>query len=378
VTDDEMSPAEMKDWSERAADWGRRQWKWHKEHVKEAPIPAPVPAKSARTATKPKQAPTPAPPRRRGPTITLTDVPEPSVWQRLNAAPQPPPWTPSTDAHDTGEDTPCRTCGGPVQAEGARYVGPWRQHPECESVAGFEPARAQAACRRLGVGNLDLADAALVAEEVRCLLYAEHRAHVEPVWDDSVPLRRRMRWAAHIDRKALGAAVADLPVHRVRAGLDPGTCVDGGCGWCGVDKSCDWVAVDRLTWADGSPSPLCANCYAAWERHGEPQFPDDVRVALAELLTGVPPQGEQPPEALKPYLDVAVAEHAGGQRWAHLGAEAVHKYRLASWARFDGYYAPAEHREEVMAHLAERRRAAAARAQEKAAEQAAKSNTFGF
>jgi hypothetical protein len=364
MTEDKMTPQERDRLVDRAVRWIERQHRWETEHSKVAPLPA-------RTATKPT--PAPEPPTRPGVRITLTaDAPAPSAASDLWRS--RPERVTSTDARDTDADAPCWACGGPVQAEGATYQGAWRVHPGCEALIGYEPARVRAAARALAVGDLDLVDAALVA--CRVLPYAERAEQTEPTWTTE-PLRVRMRWR-HVDRKALRAAVAALPARRVAAGLDPGRCRDGGCGWCGTASSTGWVAVG-LTWSDGSLAPLCEACYSAWQRHSEPQYPDDVRRALAARLTGVAAQaGYEPPETLRPYLDTATGDHAGGEPWAHLSPVAVQAYRLETWSRYGGAYAPQEHREEVAAYLAEQEQQRAARAAEQAVEQAKRADSYGF
>jgi hypothetical protein len=346
--------------------------------VREATAPTPRP--------KPKPAPEPTPPAARGRvTITATDnIPpmRPEDMFRMRAAQQPP--RPRTDARATDDPCPCLACGGPVEATAARYLGVWRCHDRCESIAWSPGGRVQAAARLLAVGQLDLVDADLVAATFVVPRYSEHRAGVEPTWDSSVRLRDRLPWR-HVDRRRLRRAVDTLPKLRREAGLDPSGCTTGACAWCGCAESRGWFA-DGHVWADdGAAAPLCGECHAVYEAHGsvDPSWWDGQRDGIGEALTRVPPQaGEQAPSALRGFAEVAGqrgGDHAGGARWCHLNADGVETYRWRTWLRFGGALAPAEHREEAQRRAAAREaEGAARRAQEAAEQQAAQDATYGF
>jgi hypothetical protein len=328
--------------------------------------------KVPQTRQKPVQRPAkPArvPPGHRTPVrVDVAPVPEPPGVFR-----PPPLKPPATDAHQVDGPCPCRICGGPVAPGPCRYFGPWRQHDGCERLAGDPAARIAAAVAGLGIGQVEHADAGLL----RITVARFDQVHAEPTWDQE-PMRDRMPWR-HVNRKSLVRALAALPDLRADAGWDPTECTDGRCAWCGVVTATGWAGVG-LTWADGSPAPLCGDCHRLYIRYGEPTHPDEVRAALAEAITSVPVMsGEEPPSGLVPYLATTPGEDPGPEfRWAHLNPEAVAAYRWQQWGRWGGQYAPPEHRAEAVRRAAEAERAAAQANAEKAREEAERRNVFGF
>lgn len=329
---------------------------------------APKGTQSPRKAPRKPPAPPPAP----KPPVTVeiaSDIPH------HNPSWFPPPPTTTTDAHHTTDPTPCRVCGGPVDPT-STYWGPWRQHDPCALIAASPPHRLAAAAITLGVTALDPGDAALIGYRATCY----HETHPEPTWENE-RTRDRMPWR-HLDRKQLVRAVADLPRLRREAGIDPAACTDGPCAWCGVIEATGWTSTD-LTWADGGPAPMCGDCHPIYVKHGVPTFIDDVRPALAEAITGVPPMiGEHVPARLVPFIDAAgkdsTCEVFPGEPWGHLNPEAVDAYRWAQWGRWGGQYAPPEHRTEAVARAAaaEQSRADTIAARER--DEAERANTYGF
>jgi len=199
--------------------------------------------------------------------------------------------------------------------------------------------------------------------------------HPEPTWSGPPS----QAWG-HVDRAALREALLDVPLLRAEHGYDPARCVTGGCAWCGREESRSWHA-DGHVWADGTEAPLCAGCHGVYVAHGEPgaNLWAAQREGIAEAVTGVPVQmGESAPAGLLAYAEVAGDFTAGGQPWEHLPAEAVEAYRWATWGRFDGRYAPPEHRAEAVARAAEREAAREAKQAEREAEEAARADVHGF
>jgi hypothetical protein len=291
------------------------------------------------------------------------------------AAHQPPPVPPrtATDAHHERGFAPCRVCGGATGVK-ARYFGPWREHGDCVVVAGLEATRVQAACRVLGLGDVDLDDAGLLPVAVP--LFSS--VHPEPTWVEGE--RATKPWG-HVDRKALVKALSNLPRLRAENGLDVATCVSGRCVWCGVSEALAWHDHDHR-WADGTPAPMCGSCSLVYVALSEPVFADDVRVALAAAITGAPPMlGETPPSGLVPYVEVATPEgraRSDAEAWSHLDAEAVKSFRFSTWARYGFRFCPPEHRQEVEAYVAERNAVWAARQAAREAAEQERLDTFGF
>jgi hypothetical protein len=310
----------------------------------------------------------------RGITITVEEVPEPSgLWQ------QSPPPRLRTDAHHVDGFTPCRVCGGAVGLLGS-YVGGWRQHTDCERLSGWPPYRVMEATVALRLlrkgGEVTHTDAQLM--RYRVPLYAD--VHPEPTWTDEKPSRA---WG-HVDRKALAAALTELPALRVEAGLVPTLCVDGPCAWCGITSSMGWTAHGHK-WRDGSPAPLCGACGVVHARHGSPMataWDETQRIAMGEALTGVPAsQGNLPPEGLRGYAQTARSETSGrptGEPWAHLPREAVEAYRWTEWGRYGGQYAPPEHRAEALTRAAALQAQRVAETAARDAEERSRADVFGF
>ena len=327
------------------------------------------------------------------PTIPVAQPVGLSEMVALMAALEPP----KTNAHDTDEQTPCRVCGGPCPARSPHW-GPWRQHPQCQTVAGDQIGRLQAASKALGHA-LDRQDAALTP--FRALTYAE--THPEPTWG-SEPLRERLAWR-HLDRAALYAALERLPGLRIEAGLVETRCTDGPCAWCGVLESKGWSSHGH-TWADGTQAPLCGSCSTVYERNGSPSptYWAEQRAGIAEAATDSPTMtGEHVPDGIRAYAeveDVGKSPHFAGsisagsgtgpeadQRsevtsdgtpWSHLPGEALERYRWDRWMRSAGRYAPVEHRQEAAQRARAAEAAWSARAAARLAAEAAKQDTYGF
>lgn len=291
-----------------------------------------------------------------------------SIFDRMgDGFPPPPPPSPETDAHDCPIFTPCRTCGGATSPVGARYVGGWREHAGCAALVGFEPSRIVAAVHEHGLGALSESDAALLAVSVP--MYAT--THPEPVWARG---ERSTAWS-HVEGRALKRALASLPSLRDR----PTTCTDGPCAWCGVAEAMGWASHGHR-WADGSEAPLCGVCSAVYLRHGSPSpnYFDEQREALSEAVTRVPQMmGYGVPDGLRAFAETS-GDEPTGQPWSHLDPTALESYRWEVWSRFDGAYAPVQHREEAQRRARERDAVMAERTAEHEAEQAQRADVFGF
>lgn len=254
------------------------------------------------------------------------------------------------NAHEV-EESPCCVCGGPVGRSGP-FWGPWRQHSACQGFRGTAAGRLVAASKALGRA-IDYDEAVLVPFDPRP--YAE--GHPSPVWTDE-PLRERLPWR-HIDRQALYTALDQIPALRAAHGLDPNTCTDGSCVWCGRSESLRWYGHGH-TWADGSPAPLCAVCSPVYEAMGrpDPRDFDAQRAGIAGVALGLPTAvGEYVPPGLRAFAEVET--EGTGEPFGHLDAEALDRYRWDRWTRFPGS-APAEHQAEARARQAEQRAARAA------------------
>lgn len=274
-----------------------------------------------------------------------------------------PEWFPTPtvaeSAHKVTEPTPCRVCGGGIaRATPHEQWGPWRQHRDCQKIAALNGLLVQAAAAALGVAVLTREDALLVKWTV-----ATYATNHEPIYPDGMKTRDKMPWR-HVDKRALTQAVAEIPRLRVRAGLDPSRCESGACAICGVVEARGWMTTD-LRWRDGSPAPVCGDCYRAFLRNSEPTFTDDLAPVVAECLTGIAPNmGEYVPTGLVPFVS---SDGAPGERWGYLPAAAVDAYRWAKWVQSPDR-APAEHRAEARARKADqdRERAEATAARERA------------
>jgi hypothetical protein len=277
---------------------------------------------------------------------------------------------PQHSAHDEPGEAPCWACGGPC-APGSLHWGVWRLHAACEALRGSPAARLTACCRALARQISD-EDARLVPFDPRP--FAER--HPEPVWTDE-PTRDRLPWR-HIEARALDAGLARLPELRVAAGLVETSCVTGRCAWCGVLEARTWS--DRgHHWADGSPAPLCGSCARTYDAAGSPDpgWWDGQRAWLASALSGTPAMsGQTPPAGLLAFAEVE--ETGDGQPWGHLDPEAVESYRWAVWGRYNGAYAPPEHRQEALRRARAHDEAMAARMAARSAAEAARQDVFGF
>jgi hypothetical protein len=335
--------------------------------------------------------------------IKVEPTPEPGplrVHEQVQAAQR---LMPKSNAHDVDDACPCLVCGGPAERS-ETHVGPWRRHRACEAVQAYPADRLEAAARALG-RHLDRIDAQLLGFSVAP--YSE--IHPEPTWTDE-PLRVRLPWR-HVDREALDEAIGRLPELRVDAGLVDSPCVDGNCGWCGVREARGWASFGH-TWADGTPAPLCGPCAAIFERTGrpDPAWWDAQRAGIAEAVSGVPVMlGETPPAGLRAFAEEekarARAINGGGQApineplqgpmsepgtvksdisegdgtpWSHLPQVALEAYRWAVWGRWQGRYAPAEHRAEALARAEAVEAARAAKVAAEVAEESARLDVFGF
>lgn len=307
--------------------------------------------------------------RRRRPRIAIADTPEPRpplIHEVAAALPVPV----RTSADEVDGPTPCATCGGPAERSEPHW-GVWRQHRGCERVQGEPAARLEAAARALG-RRLDRTDALL-------LPFSAERystGHPEPTWTDE-PLRLRLPWR-HLDREALYAAIERLPELRVAAGLVPATCTDGRCAWCGVAEAVGWSAHGH-TWADGTPAPLCGACSERYSAAGapDPSWWDAQRAAIASAACAVPAMmGETAPAGLHAFAEGD--EDGTGEPWSHLDPDALDAFRWGRWGRFNGAYAPPEHRAEALRRAQAADAAVAERMAAKAAEEAARADVFGF
>jgi hypothetical protein len=275
-----------------------------------------------------------------------------------------------TNAHEVNEQTPCAVCGGPCPT-GSVHWGPWRVHDRCQALRGDPASRLQAAAKALG-RHLERADALLVGFSARP--YAED--HPEPTWTDE-RLRERLPWR-HVDRQGLYAALEQVPLLRVEAGLVDAPCSDGACAWCGVLEGRGWSSFGH-TWADGTSAPLCGPCGQVYERTGEPSpaYWPEQRAGIAEAATGVPVGlGESAPDGLLAFAEVE--GNGDGTPWSHLPAEALSAYRWTAWAHWGGKYAPPEHRAEALARARAHDAAKAARHAAILAEERARLDTYGF
>ena len=236
---------------------------------------------------------------------------------------------PKTDAHHVTDATPCCVCGGPVEP-GGRYFGPWRFHPSCEPIAGEETGRLIAAAMELGLGLIERQDAALLPVAVN----RYDVTHPEPTWTDE-PGRSRRAWA-HVDSEANPPCARDGGQAACRRGTHPDRVHRRAVRMVRVVEATGWRS-EGHAWSDGSPAPLCGECWRVFVKCASPspQYPEDARPAIAEAVTGVPVMvGEHVPDGLVPFIETTNAEP--GEPWAHLNAEAVDSYRWTQWAKWGG------------------------------------------
>jgi hypothetical protein len=123
---------------------------------------------------------------------------------------------------------------------------------------------------------------------------------------------RAFAWIGRADRRALLEAVA-----LVQSAETPRLCADGRCGMCGRSRSLSW-AQSPLRWPDGSPAPLCAECWSAWDRHPDRgERIEDLRVIGAQQLSGVSAFEMTPFGLLLACEAPAVDRHAEAAAWAY-------------------------------------------------------------
>lgn len=279
-----------------------------------------------------------------------------------------------TDAHTVNGPTPCRCCGGPVQAGHGVDFGVWRTHVGCP--VAWPPHRLAAAAKALLSVEVSEPDAQVLTDGA-LLVHNYADGHPEPTWGSGE--RPGTPWG-HVHRKALRSALDDLPRLRVDAGLEPSTCTTGSCAWCGVAEALGWFA-EGHHWPDGSDASLCGDCHAVYLRAGSPSpgYWDDQRDAISEAITGAPAMmGERPPPGLLAFAETAVDSHTGTGAWEHLNPSAVDAYRWAVWGRFNGQYAPPEHRAEALDRVARKDAVAVLKAKVRQADADAKANVYGF
>lgn len=331
---------------------------------------AQTPRNGPRKAASPPKAPKATPEAPRGVRVDIADAPPPNLNSPYLSPDQSRNPSIAEDAHKHPEATPCRVCGGQVPPKGGGSWGPWREHTDCHQIVGMNGLLVQAAAGVLGIAVLTREDAMLIKWTVPT--YAATGA--DTIYPKGMKTRDRMAWR-HLDRKALVQAIARIPDLRIEHGLDPSRCETGPCGVCGVVEARGWVEVD-LAWADGSPAPLCGDCYGPYVRRGEPTFSGDLGPVVVEAMTGIAPyEGEYIPSAVVPYL---LSDGAPGERWSHLPAAVVDGYRWAVWVKQPDH-APAEHRAEAKARRAEQERERAeATAALAAAEREKMEAGFGF
>lgn len=260
------------------------------------------------------------------------------------------------------EVSPCRVCGGEADDQDDRY-GPWRMHAQCGDLRQ-EWQRLRAVAQWYSVPLPPEVEAYV---DLRVPNYAE--AHPEPVYADGD--RDRTPWS-HLRRRDVIRAVmtARIAYNDART---PKPCEWGRCAWCGRDESLTWTDAGHR-WPDGSPAPLCDSCTPVAERRGwpSPNYPDDARPALVEVMTSVPAQaGEAAPAGVLALHEVG-QEAGNGQPWSHLPVEAVAALRWERWATLNGKYAPDDKRAEALA------RRAAAEAERAASLAAAGTDPYGF
>jgi hypothetical protein len=276
----------------------------------------------------------------------------------------PMPRTYVGDARDVPTSR-CACCGGSTSEH--NFFGPFRLHHSCHGLLGSNASRVRAAAAWLRLGEVSEAEAGLIACPVP--RYADTDAA------DPTETRTRLPWS-HVDARGLRRALKGLPAARRAAGLDPSRCSQGACAWCGRSTSLGWHS-SPYRWPNGDPAPLCRDCHDVWVRRSEPEWPDDVAVALAEAITGVPwSLGQAPPRGLVPFC--ALNGPTGDHPWHYLPAEGVDRLRWECWARYGGAYAPTEHREEALARAAAVDASKAARKASQEAENAAMQDVFGF
>lgn len=141
--------------------------------------------------------------------------------------------------------------------------------------------------------------------------------------------RRPFAWLDQAARKWVADTVARIELER---SVGPSTA--GACGFCGRRTSQVWHAV-ALTWSDGSPAPLCASCWAVWDRRtGDVEsVPDirEVRSTALEALTGWSEMGGAD-YGLRCFAEVSEPSERGGYEQAWTYRSAVQAVTEAVWS----------------------------------------------
>lgn len=238
----------------------------------------------------------------------------------------------------------CRTCGGVVaQGSGAiepaspweRFRGAWaeidarRTDASLPVILGWR--RSHAACANglhaaiRGLTGETVTDS-VAADALSRMLPRHYLAmHVAPQPEDA---DRRFNdpksapWA-HVDNTARGILKAQ--VQRSHDSSIPRRCKNGACAWCGVARSISWHTSPER-WENGSPAPLCADCYAVWRLRGRSSDIEDLRGNALEALSGAAWFG-MTGSGIQTYNDLATGEYRGTEgRWEY-AAEPLTKLR---------------------------------------------------
>lgn len=326
---------------------------------------------TAKTTTAVKTVTKPSPPERSRPTRPSPPKPRVTIELAPDLAgtltdPAPRQWFATSrpvlsSAHEVGDVTPCYTCGGGCEPDEDRH-GPWRRHRECSTLS-------QMYLRRLAVArwySVPLTEGEARVSDLPVLHYADVHASNFYAGSDA----DRTPWN-HVQMRDIvrGAMTAR---QRIAEASGPAECVSGWCAWCGRREAEDWT-LHGHRWPDGTEAPLCGDCSDVFDRRGQAAtFIDDQRTGLVEAITGCPPtMGETAPAGLLAYIEAE--ERGDGSAWSHLPADAVEALRWSRWARYNGRYAPEEHRAEAIARAQSRE---AARADRLAAQESP--DLYGF
>jgi hypothetical protein len=316
--------------------------------------------KTKPTAKTPAAKKKPSTPRRSRP--TKPSAPKPRVTIELapdlaGSLTDPPPrqWFATSrpvlaSAHDVEDVTPCYTCGGACEPDEDHH-GPWRRHRECTRTT-------QMYQRRIAAGiflAVPITETEAYVMTLPVLSFGDVHNH-SATYDGRD--HDRSPWN-HIDRPALVRSLLEAR-QRIAEANGPAGCVSGWCAWCGRCEAEDWRLYGHR-WTDGTEAPLCGDCGDVFDHAGtSAAFIDDQRTGLVEAITGCPPMmGENAPPGLLAYLEVE--GRGDGTAWSHLPADAVAALRWSRWGRYNGRYAPEEHRAEAVARAQAREAARADR-----------------
>ncbi|WP_314475151.1 hypothetical protein [uncultured Microbacterium sp.] len=132
-----------------------------------------------------------------------------------------------------------------------------------------------------------------------------------------------------------------------------GPCVQGACGLCGRRDSLRWFeGYAFLTWPDGSPAPMCAECQGVADRRPAPQSVEELRVIGVECATGFAQWGYTAPAAFRCYAEVKGSDGNGyAEPWDY--GEGIREFRDQMWTDRPSL-APADRRDEYMRRAQER------------------------